>query len=65
MINPKLPSDWDFLNAQRRFRGAMFDVKITRGKAAKVEINGQEVDGSIFTKVKADEHYKTNIIIAR
>ena len=65
MINPKLPSDWDFLNAQRRFRGAMFDINITRGKKAKIEINGEELKGSIFTKVKAGEHYKTNIIIAR
>ena len=65
MINPKLPSDWDFLNAQRRFRGAMFDINITRGKRAKIEINGEALDGSIFTKVKAGEHYKTNIIIAR
>ena len=64
MINPKLPSGWDFLNAQRRFRGAMFDIRITRGKMAKIEINGEALDGSIFTKVKAGEHYKTNIIIA-
>jgi len=64
VINPQLPSHWGFLNAKRSFRGAMFDLKMTRGKISKIEINGVELDGNSFTGIKAGEYYKTNIIIA-
>ena len=64
VINPKIPTHWDFLNAKRSFRGAMFDIKIIRGQSAKIEINGTELTGNIFTDIKAGEHYKTHITLA-
>ncbi|MEP6344146.1 MAG: NdvB protein [Maricaulaceae bacterium] len=60
-IRPCLPSDWNYLQAQRKFRGANFDIKIERGSKKEIRVNGELIKGSDITDIKSGETY--NVLI--
>lgn len=63
-IRPQLPSHWPRARAQRRFRGAVFDVEIERVPGAasmRILVDGQPLDGDRIAAVRAGRDYTVRV----
>jgi len=63
-IAPQLPSDWSSAKLSREFRGASFDISISRDgqtSITKIEVDGQRLCGGVIKKIQAGRHY--NVIV--
>ena len=66
-IAPQLPSSWPSANINRRFRGADFDISITRNShltSTEIIVDGTPLEGSIITNVMAGQRYTVDVIIS-
>lgn len=63
-IRPQLPSHWDHVRVERRFRGAVFDVDIRRDSDVRevtVEHEGSVLPEARFTGIEAGKTYKLSV----
>ena len=74
-IAPQLPSDWPSATITRRFRGAEFDISISRvndhslsNEAAndkihgpKIEVDNKRIDGNIIRNIEAGKRYSVHV----
>ena len=61
-IAPRLPADWPSARVMRHFRGAIFEIDITRGKPG-VTVDGQVIAGNTITEVVAGKTYRVSVTI--
>jgi cellobiose phosphorylase len=60
-IDPCLPSDWDGFEAQRRFRGAMYQINVRRrrtdgspaGRVGLIHVDGRPIEGTLVPPAPA------------
>ena len=67
-IAPQLPSEWPSAKLTRLFRGATFDISITRDstlKATQIIVNGQPLQGSVITNIIQDQRYTVDVILSQ
>jgi len=61
-----LPSHWPNASLNRTFRGASFDISISRNsKASKqlISVDGQELNGNVIKGIVAGKHYVVKVIL--
>ena len=66
-INPQLPSNWNEVFVERRFRAATFNISIKRNKQdekIKVEVDGIALKNNTISNIDADATYQVNVSIA-
>ena len=61
-ITPRLPSDWPSAHVTRHFRGATFEIDITRGKPG-LSVDGQVLAGDTITNIAAGKTYRVSLTI--
>ncbi len=61
-IAPKLPASWPSARVTRHFRGATFEIEITRGAPA-LHVDGQAIAGNTITDIVPGKTYKVAVII--
>jgi cellobionic acid phosphorylase len=61
-IAPKLPASWPLARVTRHFRGATFEIEITRGAPA-LHVDGQAIAGNTITDIVPGKTYKVAVII--
>ncbi|KAF2794714.1 glycoside hydrolase family 94 protein [Melanomma pulvis-pyrius CBS 109.77] len=66
-VNPQLPSDWPGMKVTRLFRGATFEIDVTRAdvKEVKVVLDGKALDEPIVKGVVAGKVYKLAVSVPR
>lgn len=66
-IKPQLPSDWPGMKATRLFRGAKFEVTITRAdvKEVKVAVDGRALDEPVIKIIETGKTYAVEVEIPR
>jgi cellobionic acid phosphorylase len=52
VVHPQLPSHWPSMRVRRVFRGATFDVSVTRGDVARTTV---VCDGRLFAEARIDD----------
>lgn len=64
-VAPHLPSDWSGATALRQFRGAEFDVSITRGtvNATEVRCNGELLADNCISNIQAGNRYLVQVVV--
>lgn len=65
-VRPQLPSHWDRVRVERRFRGAVFHVDIRRSaavRAAVVEHEGAALPEARFTGIEAGKTYRLTVTV--
>ncbi|KAK8087816.1 glycoside hydrolase family 94 protein [Apiospora hydei] len=65
-IRPQLPSHWDHVTVERRFRGAVFHVEIRRSPDARevtVEYEGKVLPEARFTGIEAGKTYQLSVTV--
>jgi cellobionic acid phosphorylase len=64
-INPQLPSHWPAMRVRRAFRGATFDVTVTRGAvgATTVVCDGETLAEARITGVEAGRTYRVDVTV--
>ena len=62
-IEPQLPSHWSSAHVVRRFRGATYDVTITRGPTPGITCDESSVDGNILKGMIDGKTYKVQAVI--
>ncbi|PPR06073.1 hypothetical protein CVT26_005279 [Gymnopilus dilepis] len=63
-IDPKLPAHWPSLRFTRTFRGATFNVEVTRGTRPRVVCDGKQVEGGLITDIQSGKIYSVEVIVA-
>ncbi len=61
-ITPQLPVDWPSARVTRHFRGATFEIEITRGKPG-LSIDEQAIAGDTITNITAGKTYRVSVTI--
>jgi cellobionic acid phosphorylase len=66
-VEPQLPSTWDGIKVERKFRGAEVVVQVKRGyvKETQVRHNGKMLEGGRLTGIKKGERYELEVTIPR
>jgi cellobionic acid phosphorylase len=64
-VNPQLPSHWPGMRIQRTFRGARFDVSVTRGAVARTTVT---CDGVALAEARVDgiepgRSYRLDVVV--
>ncbi|MGN6364971.1 GH36-type glycosyl hydrolase domain-containing protein [Asticcacaulis taihuensis] len=59
-IRPKLPATWPSAQVTRHFRGAIFEVEITRGTPG-LTVNGRIITGDTITDIVAGQTYHVQV----
>lgn len=67
-IDPSIPSAWDGLSANRQYRGAMYNIKVTNPDhvckgVKKMIVNGREVAGNIVPIEEGTKEYNVEIVL--
>ena len=67
-IDPSIPSAWDGLSANRQYRGAMYNIKVTNPDhvckgVKKMIVNGREVAGNIVPIEEGTKEYNVEIAL--
>ena len=62
-ILPCLPSGWSHLNVTRKFRGAEFEIKISRGLEKGMRINGERTTSNEIKNIRPGKSYILQIEI--
>ncbi|EJD39957.1 cyclic beta-1, 2 glucan synthetase, putative, cgs94A [Auricularia subglabra TFB-10046 SS5] len=62
-VDPKLPSAWPSARVTRRFRGATFDVHITRGDKIGVACDGSAVSDGLITGIETGKTYQVEVVL--
>ncbi len=63
-VEPCLPSDWPSFEASRKFRGAIFNLVVTRDTDCDrrvISVNGKCIEGSSICDIQPGETYQVNI----
>lgn len=47
-IDPCLPEHWEAFRMRRLFRGAVYDIRVKRGREASVTVDGRHVEGGVL-----------------
>lgn len=66
-ITPQLPSHWPEAKISRHFRGANFNINITRNSdldATQISVDGKILEGSIICNITAGQRYTVDVIIS-
>ncbi|SET38741.1 GH36-type glycosyl hydrolase domain-containing protein [Thalassotalea agarivorans] len=63
LIQPKLPSHWQFLQVKRYFQGAHFEVNYQRKAVQEIEVfvDSQSINGNIITTISPQNTYKVDV----
>jgi cellobionic acid phosphorylase len=61
-IAPRLPSDWPSARVTRHFRGATFEIDITRGKPG-LTVDGHAIAGDLIRDIVAGRSYSVKVSI--
>ncbi len=61
IVDPCIPKAWDFLNATRKFRGAVYNIKVTNPNnvskgVVKMVVDGKEIAGNKAPVFTSGEH---------
>lgn len=65
-IAPQLPENWPGVQLTRQFRGAILEVTMKRGSEGQpmsIRVDGEPVDGSLLTGLKAGQRYKVDVTL--
>ncbi|TGG93200.1 NdvB protein [Natronospirillum operosum] len=65
-ISPSLPGDWNSLQVQRTFRGAVFDVSYRRDSqctAVTVHLDGTRLEDNLIPEPRAGQHYQVQVTL--
>lgn len=65
-IDPKIPADWEGFSVARRFRGADYDIKVSRqgkGSSLEISLNGKPLEGSRIPAQPEGSKNKVEVII--
>ncbi|WP_296952584.1 GH36-type glycosyl hydrolase domain-containing protein [uncultured Massilia sp.] len=64
-VDPQLPAHWPGMRIQRDFRGARFDVTVTRGAVERVQVRCDAVllDGNRIGGVAAGRSYRVEVTV--
>jgi cellobionic acid phosphorylase len=65
-IAPQLPAQWDTARAVRQFRGASFDVTVSRKaglEKAEITVDDQLLTGNLIRHIKAGRNYQVRVVI--
>jgi cellobionic acid phosphorylase len=62
-IAPNLPPHWPSLRFTRTFRGAIFNVEVTRGTRPRVVCEGKDVEGGLINDIQAGKTYCIEVVV--
>ncbi len=65
-IAPQLPSHWPSAKLTRRFRGAEFDISITRSSdisAQRTELDGIHLEDNIVRNIQSGKRYSVSVLL--
>ena len=62
-VAPALPSEWDGFSAVLRPGKAVCRIRVARGPAAGIEINGKKGEGNSF-KLESEGEFDVRVIVA-
>ena len=65
-IAPQLPNHWPSASLSRSFRGAIFDISISRNTKINkqiINVDGQDLKGNIIKDIVAGKHYVVEVIL--
>jgi len=65
-IKPQLPADWPEAFIRRTFRGAHFNIRMTRrpdGKPMSVRVDGQWLAGTLISDFEAGRSYEVDVLL--
>jgi cellobiose phosphorylase len=69
-IDPRLPSAWEGFTAVRRFRGATYDIRVTKpagvdGRVTRVEVDGREHSESVVPPAPHGSRVAVRVTLGR
>jgi cellobiose phosphorylase len=64
-VAPCLPSAWDGFSASRRFRGADYNIVVSRGKvpSAEMTVDGRPVEGDVVPAAPAGATVRVHVVL--
>lgn len=62
-VAPNLPSQWPSVRVTRQFRGATFEVHVTRGAEPKLVCEGKVLSGNVITDIQAGKTYRVEVVL--
>ena len=65
-IAPQLPNHWPSAKLTRRFRGAEFDISITRSSdinTQRTELDGIHLEDNIIRNIQSGERYSVKVLL--
>jgi cellobionic acid phosphorylase len=64
-VNPQLPSHWPSMRVRRVFRGATFDVTVTRGAVERTTVacDGKVLAGAHIAGIEAGRAYRVEVTV--
>jgi len=66
LIKPKLPEHWPSARLTRTFRGARFNIKISRDnsqKTSKLVVDGRHIEGALIRDIACTREYSVSVTI--
>ncbi|PQO99312.1 NdvB protein [Massilia phosphatilytica] len=65
VVNPQLPSHWPSMRVRRAFRGATFDVSVTRGAVVRTTVvcDGKVLPEARITGIEAGRTYRVEVTV--
>jgi cellobionic acid phosphorylase len=65
VVNPQLPSHWPSMRVRRVFRGATFDVSVTRGAVARTTVvcDGKTLADAHIAGIEAGRTYRVEVTV--
>jgi cellobiose phosphorylase len=68
LVDPCIPAEWKGFNLTRKFRGAVYEIKVTNPDKVqkgvkKLVIDGKEINGNIIPIMPAGKTYKVEVIM--
>ncbi len=61
-----MPEHWQTVSVKREFRGAHFDISMTRNaevKEMKINLGGENLEGNVVRNIESGQHYKLDIVL--
>ena len=62
-VAPNLPASWPSVRVTRHFRGATFDVEVSRGSEPRVVCDGKRVEDGIISDFQAGKTYHVEVVV--
>ncbi|KAH7101664.1 cyclic beta-1, 2 glucan synthetase, putative, cgs94A [Auriculariales sp. MPI-PUGE-AT-0066] len=62
-VAPQLPPSWPSVRVTRTFRGATFDVEVTRGGNPRVVCDGKRVEDGLITGIQSGKTYYVEVVL--